>query len=264
MKKPWYQDVILYYVAWIVAGIFFVGSILDTVINSVDVITPQITYYGTGLILLGLFVANFLLKRSPALWISRDGQNVRIKSLGKKAIFLFSGVIVGLWAPRFLGDFFPSVSKQLVIESIALSTRGAEWDNDFLSSDEIIVTVMGSGNFDKTRYVDTEIIAFWRLANKPYWHVGKRQSYGSYVLATFPTKSTLVDNWEFLVGGIECDKDFLGHIEIVLYLMEKNAIEDNLTKKFWLDYPYIGMADLPTDGVIAVSQISTFYSGKVR
>lgn len=100
MKKPWYQKAITVYIPWIVTGFVFIGSLLDTIVNSIELITPQITIYGTALVVLVFAAAKTILPRRPFEWLTEDGQTVRLKSIGIGPTLALVGIFIALWIPR--------------------------------------------------------------------------------------------------------------------------------------------------------------------
>lgn len=101
-SNKWQQKILTHYLPFITAGFLFIGSLLDTINNTVDFITPNITYYGTLVILVFVIVATFYLRFYPLKWAEKDG-NLKIHTnLNTKTIFLLFGVVVALWLPRFL------------------------------------------------------------------------------------------------------------------------------------------------------------------
>lgn len=101
MNKPRHQKLITY-IGLIAGGFIVAGSLLDTINNSIDLITPPITYVGTilaGLITLSL---QFYLKRNPISWKTKDGQLVHVKSLGWGPKSVLAGILLALWMPRLV------------------------------------------------------------------------------------------------------------------------------------------------------------------
>jgi hypothetical protein len=129
MRKPWYQKLITTYIPIIVVGFLFVGSILDALSNSIELIRPTTTYIGTVIAVLVLIILLIFLKRNPVSWITEDGQTIRVKSLGPVPVLATFGVILALWVPRFIGQETSSINannssiEQTVIE---LATAQAE------------------------------------------------------------------------------------------------------------------------------------------
>ena len=264
-KKPWYQKVLTSYITWVAAGFLAVGSILDTVSNTIDLITPLVTYAGTVLAVLALLALQMFLRRSSLLLITDDGQRTYPKRLGLTPHFALLGVILALWIPRVAQMSRPAPADQLAIEKIRISSRGPAWDWEVLDTDEIVVSVTGAGSFNSTQNASAEIIAFWRLANQSVWQVGKRRTLRNYELATLSTVHTATANWEFVIGGIECEKSYSGDVEIVLLLMEHDAVKSDQDR--WMASTrstYWGLDSLPTEGVKQASQISTFMTHSVR
>jgi hypothetical protein len=108
MKKPWYQRTITFYLPWVITGFVFIGSILDTVGNTTNWITPSVTVTGTIVIVLNYVLLSFCLKRSPLAWITENGQKVLINRVGIKPKLVVIGVLVALWLPRVVYLLLPA------------------------------------------------------------------------------------------------------------------------------------------------------------
>lgn len=106
MDKPLYQRIITSYLPWILLGVTFVGSLIDT-INNLELISPIVTYVGTAMIIGLMFFLQNLFQKDSIYWIAETGERIRIKSLGIKNIIVGLGLIFALWIPRFL----PETSK---------------------------------------------------------------------------------------------------------------------------------------------------------
>ncbi|MCB0210801.1 MAG: tetratricopeptide repeat protein [Anaerolineae bacterium] len=111
MRKPWYQKIVTSYLPWVITGFLFVGSILDTLSNAVDWIPPTLTYIGTLIILLIFLSAQIFLRRSPILWVTSDGQEVYIKSLGLGPLLILGGILAALWLPRLVNTATPTATQ---------------------------------------------------------------------------------------------------------------------------------------------------------
>jgi hypothetical protein len=107
MKKPWYQKIITSYIPWIATGFLFVGSLLDTISNTIDLITPAVTYFGTLSAILFFIFAKVSLTRYPVRWVTEDNQLVYVRSFGIAPILTLVGVLIALWIPRFFGNYWP-------------------------------------------------------------------------------------------------------------------------------------------------------------
>lgn len=102
--KTLYQKLVDSYIVWIIAGFFFVGSLLDTVSNTLDLITPMVTWIGTVGIILIFISSNIYLRKRPIIWISEDNQQFNIHSLGLKPALMLFGVLLSLWVPNLINS----------------------------------------------------------------------------------------------------------------------------------------------------------------
>lgn len=105
MRKAWYQKLVSSYIPWIFVGFLFLGSILDTFNNAVNLISTRISVLGTVSILLAALLTQIYLKRRPVRWVTKDGQQVYIKSLGWGSIFALTGIFFALWIPHLVRPF---------------------------------------------------------------------------------------------------------------------------------------------------------------
>ena len=108
MKAPWYQRS-LPWVDFILVGLLALGAILDALSNAAVWITPSVTYICTAVVFVAVLVVQWLLKTKGLPWKTDDDQISRIRSLGKKQLFAFVGILVLLWFPRACTQPLPSV-----------------------------------------------------------------------------------------------------------------------------------------------------------
>ena len=97
-KKPFFQGLIVWTVA-IMAGLTFLGAVLDAVSNALSLITPMVTYTGTAVIVSGWLVAQLLLKRYPLHWKTTDGTLIYVKHIGFAESLPLVGMVMLLWIP---------------------------------------------------------------------------------------------------------------------------------------------------------------------
>jgi tetratricopeptide (TPR) repeat protein len=99
-SKPWYQKLLTSYFTWLIAAFLFVGSVLDTISNSIALITPTVSYAGCIILISAVVLIQLTLKRHPVKWSTRDGQQIRFRSLWPWVHILSLGVILSLLVPR--------------------------------------------------------------------------------------------------------------------------------------------------------------------
>jgi YD repeat-containing protein len=102
MKKPWYQKTATRYIPWLFTGFLLVGSILDSINNTITWVTPAITIVGTVITIIVFISLSAYLKRSPLLWLSEDGLKVYITDVGDWPKLIGIGILVALWLPRVI------------------------------------------------------------------------------------------------------------------------------------------------------------------
>ena len=101
MKKPWYQT--LYEnLGWLILGIFFLGSLLDTFVNAFQVITPAITYFGSALFIITYVVLQLILRYRGLPWRVEIDRMEKIISLRRKPFWILLGLLTTLWLPRVI------------------------------------------------------------------------------------------------------------------------------------------------------------------
>lgn len=94
---------------WIITGVVFLGGILDAIINSLALISPTITYVGTGLVLFSLLAVHLYIQRNPQIFVDSSGQTISLSGLPAKVIFQGIGVVLLLWFPRLLPPAQPDL-----------------------------------------------------------------------------------------------------------------------------------------------------------
>lgn len=99
-SKPWYQRLVIYYLTWFIGAFLFIGSILDSISNSIALITPVVSYVGCIVIILTVFLVQFTIRRHSLKWITPDGQETRFISLWPWLHIVSLGVILLLLIPR--------------------------------------------------------------------------------------------------------------------------------------------------------------------
>jgi hypothetical protein len=186
-------------------------------------------------------------------------------------------IIAGLFFWLIPSPFQPAIDNQLfgeVIEStyeeysisingVKVSAREPIWGYDSLDEDEIVVKVSGNATIPSSSQNDM-VVAFWRLANdyETNWHAGRRRDGGYYKLATLDSAIARSGMWDFLIGGIECKKEFIGDIMIVLLLYPQSII-DECSYRWCKDEIGWGFRELPP-GYLAVSPTKVFNTTPTR
>lgn len=156
-----------------------------------------------------------------------------------------------------------SKNNKIEIISIKLSARSPVWGREIFDDDEIIANITGRAEFQEN-IEDASIVAFWRLANDyvTNWHVGRRRVGGNYNLAQLPRYVLESGEWDFLVGGIECEKEYQGDVSIVLLLYPNEIIKKN-SYTWREDSNGWGFRELP-EGFLCASITKTFYAERAR
>lgn len=84
-----------------IGGAFLLGQALDSVQNAFALVSPFVTYAGTGVLLGGAALLDVALRMSPQKW-TRGGTHFRISALGPLVWAPVLGAVGLLWVPRFL------------------------------------------------------------------------------------------------------------------------------------------------------------------
>ncbi|MGH7454994.1 MAG: hypothetical protein ACRENG_26795, partial [bacterium] len=90
---------------FLLLGMLAAGEFFDTLVNTLLLVTPRMTYISSTAIIGIWAFLEMLLKRRGLLWHAKDGQPVRIRGLGNKVRGALIGVIILLWLPR-VADIF--------------------------------------------------------------------------------------------------------------------------------------------------------------
>lgn len=106
MHKPPHQTFFVY-ISWIITGIVFVSSFFE-VFSNLKIIPPYITYGGTVVIFVISFAVNHGMRKYPVTWITNDGQQIRLKSLGAGSWLTLLGIVIALWIPRMVNIDTPN------------------------------------------------------------------------------------------------------------------------------------------------------------
>lgn len=142
-------------------------------------------------------------------------------------------------------------SSFIDVQTVSPVSRKPVWDNQWFDKDEVVIDAKCRGDL-RTAGDGLVVIAFWRLAadRNTNWHVARRSVGGSYLLAALSGDTTGPSEWEFLFGGIECDKKYDGSIGLVLLAMSSQEVE-RMRSRWLSDENGWGFPDLPTNAVIS-------------
>ena len=120
MSLPAYQS-FWFRLTFLIAGVLFLGNVLNALVNAFQFITPSVTYSCTALIALGWIATQAYLHRGRT-WVI-GGQTVRLKRLGPNPLWFVFGLVLLLWYPRAV-DF-------VKLKRVELQQQSAEPTVDF-------------------------------------------------------------------------------------------------------------------------------------
>lgn len=103
MEIPTHQKIIRW-IGYIIIGIFAIGGVLDSISNSISLITSSVTYWGTVIIFIIFISIFFYLRKKPISWVINQ-QNIKISKLGIKPTLMVLGCVLLLWVPRVVDLF---------------------------------------------------------------------------------------------------------------------------------------------------------------
>lgn len=204
---------------------------------------------------------DFIEKHSSVKWIGLIGSIVSILAF----IFLF-------FPESEIASVTPTNNyvlegQNLILEitKVTESSRGPVWGHDSFNDDEIIAKVTGKSNLSPVTFPEHSIVFFWRLGNdfETNWHLGRRRVAGNYRVASLPIEISGNTEWEFLVGGITCEKKYSGGVTIVA-LVVSNESKDTKIKELTRDNSGWGIETLPIDNAVKVSGTKVFHTKKYR
>jgi hypothetical protein len=138
-NPPFYQRAWLW-LTFLLLGMLAAGAFFDTLANTWLLVTPRITYiFSTAIIGIWAFLET-LLKKRGVLWLTKDGQQIRIRRLGNKVRGALIGVIVLLWLPRVAGIFDINLIKDETPESFRFVGEVVDENDEAIPDAEIIIT----------------------------------------------------------------------------------------------------------------------------
>lgn len=103
MKPPLYQQVFTW-VAYILIGFTFLGNIAGIINDAKTLITPQVTFIGSAIILIFWVGAEIVSKFYRLRWSTENNSQIRIKKIGVKPRLAILGAISLLWLPVLIGS----------------------------------------------------------------------------------------------------------------------------------------------------------------
>jgi tetratricopeptide (TPR) repeat protein len=138
-KTHWYQKLIESYLPWIFAGFMFIGSVLDTISNSIQLMTLPVAIFGTITVLLGYISISFFLRKRPLHWRFGSGGEIRIKGLGIQSIFVLTGIVLAFWIPNLISfnNSLPSIPWLYRAKENEILIMIADFENQSSSSYDI-------------------------------------------------------------------------------------------------------------------------------
>ena len=268
---PWYQQFIRI-VMWLFVGYSVAGLVVGGINDMATLITFQRALVITALILCGWLAIQVLFYFRALPWRAK-GEIVRITKLNWAHHMMIAGVVLLVWLPLVIHppERTSSVAARngpalLRIISIKEVNREALWGFQSFDDDEVVVTLLGRTAEVQEALGDLQIIVFWRLAQnfETNWHVGKRRLAGNYELVSLDVGQIRGhEEWELLVGGIECEKSYNGTIAIALVAAPKAFIDSH--RHEWVrDNLGWGEKELPVGPNILRSPIKTFETKPTR
>lgn len=105
------------WIGFVLFGIAFLGSFLDSISNAITLIIAPLTYIGTAVLLSAWILTELGLMLFGVPW-KRGNRTVRVKSLNTKIRLSLIGILILLWIPR-LGDI-PTNKADIPLLSINL------------------------------------------------------------------------------------------------------------------------------------------------
>jgi hypothetical protein len=268
-RRPWYQSVLLGLLA--VGGAFSaLGTILDAVANAEVLVTPAVTYIGTALVFFAGLILELILRFHPLDWVAH-GQRVRLKRLSIGAWLSLLGMIILLWIPRVRalqhGDELAVISTPtpaLWLDQVQEVSRKPIWDVESFDEDEVVVKAAVRRTPDPSS--TSAIVAFWRPATGfvTSWHAGRRRNGGNWKLATLDVSTlSASDASDFLIGGIECEKNYDGEIALILLEIPRQVIEKESDD--WIDDENgWGFESLPRGAGVRTTRTLSFRTSPTR
>lgn len=90
------------YLLYFIAGLFFAGVLYDTIGNAISLITPPVTYWGTGMVFITWILLVLYVRKKGTSWKLAGGAKTIVTKLNIQVHLFFFGVIFSLWIPIML------------------------------------------------------------------------------------------------------------------------------------------------------------------
>lgn len=133
VHKP-IQQILILYLMYLTAGILFLGSVLDTISSTLSLISKDISFWGTIVLIVLWLTISLFLKLHPLTWIINDNKT-KLKGLNPKINFAILGIIIMLWLPR-INDLKPILNWDFIKDKF--SNNSIEPENSKTHSSLII------------------------------------------------------------------------------------------------------------------------------
>jgi hypothetical protein len=111
---PFWHQKVFWYTVSAYAGLVGLGAFLGALHYARVLVTPGVTYVGTGVLVIVWFICQFFLRIHPLSWAFR-GHEFKISRLGAERTAGFLGACVLLWIPRLVPE-----SKAAIFQQTAL------------------------------------------------------------------------------------------------------------------------------------------------
>ncbi len=103
-------------IGYLLAGLVFIGALLDAIANTISLITPKVTYCGTGLFLAAWCGLVIYIRKKGIEWSFPGGKRAKVTKVNSQIHLLFTGVIFALWLPIILSS--PSESSEKNVQTL--------------------------------------------------------------------------------------------------------------------------------------------------
>lgn len=177
-------------VKYTIAGILFVGGLLDSLSNAIDFFTIKVSIWLSTVLLLGYVSFSLYLKiKKPKL---SNNSNAKVTRLGKEANLFVLGVLIIIWIPRiFTGKQDKNCSDILSVFMLNHTKK------------EKLNEIFGLPLFEKANFYDsTSTIGIWKTEKLLIEaHFNTKKTYVTYFAIKLLQNSCLNTFKESLVIG---------------------------------------------------------------